>query len=310
MNEIFKIDDNIWNVDDTRIDKLYNKEIDHQQFLRVLRPDDPFKILNGKLTLLTKEVIESEIQIYRINKKYDIEKNSDISPLLLYEQQNKLLKVYPELKDTINEVNKLIADEKNCSNCAKMRYTSKILEKLLSIKYDGRDLSSLDFLTELCYRKLKGEDILVSAIGIPLPQYLTKTYNIKYRSTPRIINNNNIISNYSNNNVSNTTIINKNINNQLLVENSNGIVRPACKNCTTKHLSESIALLNISQAIIQLKELLQGYTVERGYSHQWLAIGHLAEAADEIIKDNPELALEIRNVRLKLMGQSEDAPTK
>ena len=37
--------------------------------------------------------------------------------------------------------------------------------------------------------------------------------------------------------------------------------------------------------------------------HLWYAVGHLAEAEDESIRENPELSANIRQVRLSLMGQ-------
>lgn len=60
-------------------------------------------------------------------------------------------------------------------------------------------------------------------------------------------------------------------------------MRPSCYNCTRKHLS---------QAHILIMESLMGYP-----EHKWLAIGHLAEASDEIYQKDKGLANEIRKHR-------------
>lgn len=63
--------------------------------------------------------------------------------------------------------------------------------------------------------------------------------------------------------------------------------RPPCSDCTRKHIAQAIVLIN---------EAHQGYP-----AHRWLAIGHLAEAADESIGKWPAVARVLREERLKLM---------
>jgi hypothetical protein len=60
-------------------------------------------------------------------------------------------------------------------------------------------------------------------------------------------------------------------------------MRPTCTYCARKHLA---------QALILMQEAVQGYP-----EHRWLAIGHLAEAADELLKIHPEMAHKIRRER-------------
>jgi len=69
---------------------------------------------------------------------------------------------------------------------------------------------------------------------------------------------------------------------------SMGSPRPACADCARKH---------ISQAIILIQESQQGYP-----AHRWLAVGHLAEAADESLGEWPQIAAELREERLELMS--------
>lgn len=61
-------------------------------------------------------------------------------------------------------------------------------------------------------------------------------------------------------------------------------MRLSCIDCVIKH---------ISQAMILANEAIMGYPL-----HKYWAIGHLAEASDEAIKDFPELAHIIRAERL------------
>jgi hypothetical protein len=64
-------------------------------------------------------------------------------------------------------------------------------------------------------------------------------------------------------------------------------VRYPCADCTRKH---------IAQAVILINEAHQGYP-----AHRWLAVGHLAEAAEECIGLWPDRATALREQRLKLM---------
>jgi len=68
-------------------------------------------------------------------------------------------------------------------------------------------------------------------------------------------------------------------------------MRPTCPFCARKH---------IAQAIILLSESQQGYP-----AHFYLALGHLAEASDELVAEQPDRANIVRKVRKDL----EEAPT-
>lgn len=60
-------------------------------------------------------------------------------------------------------------------------------------------------------------------------------------------------------------------------------MRKYCKNCCRKHLA---------QAMILMEEARHGHP-----EHQWLAIGHLAEASSEIEAFDMGIAMAIRDVR-------------
>ena len=60
-------------------------------------------------------------------------------------------------------------------------------------------------------------------------------------------------------------------------------MRTACLNCARKHLA---------QASILMMEAKQGYPL-----HEWFAMGHLAEAGDELVQEWSDVANEIREHR-------------
>ena len=70
-------------------------------------------------------------------------------------------------------------------------------------------------------------------------------------------------------------------------------MRTACLNCARKHLA---------QASILMMEARQGYPL-----HEWFAMGHLAEAGDELVQEWPDVANEIREHR-KLYEDNREYP--
>lgn len=67
-------------------------------------------------------------------------------------------------------------------------------------------------------------------------------------------------------------------------------MRESCLDCARKHLA---------QALVLMQESRLGYP-----EHKWIAIGHLAEASEELVKDYQSLAGQIRCERLKYMDDS------
>ena len=70
-----------------------------------------------------------------------------------------------------------------------------------------------------------------------------------------------------------------------------GGLRPSCLKCVGKHTS---------QAIVLLQEAKLGYP-----NNAWIAIGHLAEAEAESMKEYPALAEKIREYREKIIAGDE-----
>ena len=78
------------------------------------------------------------------------------------------------------------------------------------------------------------------------------------------------------------TIIAKDKNNDYII-NQKGGLRDSCYKCVRKHIAQARALIDESKL---------GYP-----NHFFLALGHLAEAEAESIKEFPQLSTKIRSMR-------------
>jgi ribosome biogenesis SPOUT family RNA methylase Rps3 len=65
-------------------------------------------------------------------------------------------------------------------------------------------------------------------------------------------------------------------------------MRESCLDCTRKHLAQA--------EVLMLEYATGDYPV-----HRWYAVGHLAEAADEIMQTYPSVAERIRKERIAYM---------
>lgn len=69
--------------------------------------------------------------------------------------------------------------------------------------------------------------------------------------------------------------------------------RHSCIDCVRKHLAQACVLLD---------------ETELGYPHhRWLAVGHLAEAESESLREYPEFARKIRECRIQIMTHQPQA---
>ncbi len=72
----------------------------------------------------------------------------------LYDNRDKLVQVYPELVDVIEQVDRAI-EKSGCKGCARSKHTRKIVSALVRLQYDGRDLRPLeDFMDRSSIDKL------------------------------------------------------------------------------------------------------------------------------------------------------------
>jgi len=65
-------------------------------------------------------------------------------------------------------------------------------------------------------------------------------------------------------------------------------MRETCLDCARKHLAQA--------DILMMEEATGDYP-----THKWYAVGHMAEAADELMAEHPDLAAKVRGIRLGYM---------
>jgi len=85
--------------------------------------------------------------------------------------------------------------------------------------------------------------------------------------------------------------------------NGREVVRATCEECALKHLSQAelLACQLLGEAEILWSESRQGYA-----HHIWMVLGHMAQAADELLETRPEMANEIRSHRIKMQDTRHD----
>lgn len=259
-----EVDPEVYTYDDERVRKLQKGEVTPQQFMRSTLPQDPFVVDKRVIRLATTEVLGQIQERYTRAMEDRLTKTGGAKPVEVFDNREQLFKVYPELATQYADLEEEL---KGCTNCSKRKYGRQILDSVLQISYDGRDLSSLEnFLPEDTIKILKGEEIERKSVSPRLPPFLQKKKAIDKPSREK------------------------------LIENPNKIEREPCVDCVRKH---------VAQAIILLREVKQGYASDF-HVHKWLAVGHLAEAADEALGYDEALAQKIRTIRLELMRQIDD----
>lgn len=285
MADLYKVRPEIWELDDERVNQLQSGAITQAEFMRLIRPTDPFELQNGELVLLTEADIKNRADGYIQMRRSSIINTGGLHPNAIYDNKDAFIKVYPELKDQLAVADAAIQKE-NCKGCARNKHLGPILESLLKLMPGNRDFTVLEpLLTKLPYAllRLKGEAIDINTVSIEIPEGLKK------QMIPR-----------------KSGMLTKPLAAQpfeyvpgtyVQPENTLNITREGCIDCVRKHLS---------QAYILFEESLQGYSEARGYIHTSLALGHLAEAADECIKVDPVLAEQIRALRVRVMNQKKN----
>jgi hypothetical protein len=224
------------------------------EFMQLRRPDDPFQIMTGKLAMITKEMQAAQKKGFIDSQRNMMLQTGGIQPSMLLDDEN-FVKTYPEIASDLEAIKKDL-DLATCKGCEKNRKLHPILLKLLAIKYDGRDISSLK-VSDMARLKLTGQltKEYVDAIPITIPQGLEKREIAK---------------------------INEDEIDPSLIQNPLLLVRPDCEDCFVKHLSTAVVILQ--------EVITGGYTFLNGYYHEDLIAAELREAADEIARLDPEKA--------------------
>ena len=269
---MFEIDPIIFELDDERVQGLQTGAIDKASFMKLIKHDDPWEFRDGKLTFVTKEEQQKRFDNYTEQYKAGLKKTGGLHPNIVYDNAAKFVQVYPELKENVESAENAIKKE-NCQGCARNKYLMPVMEKLFTLPNTNRDFSILEEpLNKLPFaiKRLKGEEYDVS-------KELPNVQGFMKREIKFIDKNKQIIQ------------IPQAPNNPM------GILRDSCMSCVQKHLS---------RAYILMTEVIQGYSTANGYIHESMLIAHLSEAEEESLKERPEFAAKIRELRIKLTGQT------
>lgn len=255
--KIFDVEESVLKLNDARIILLKNKKMTQLEFMRLIRHDDPFQIMNGRLIAITKEMQDSQKNGFLTSQRQMMLQTGGIQPNVLLD--NPLFEeIYPEIKEDLTKI-KSELDLATCKSCEKNRKLQPILMKLFTVKYDGRDLTKLSSsLNEMSMLKLKGEltKEYVDKVEIVVPMGIAKRHIDLIDAENEI--------------------------DTSLIQNPLMITRTECKDCFKKHIASAAVLLQES--------IVGGYTFLNGYYHEDLAAAHVREAIDEILKIDKSLA--------------------
>lgn len=260
---------------DPRVVELREKKIDIDKFMVALKPDDRFFIRDGILDEWDEKRYVGEVEKLVGYIRSGFERSFGIPAEVLLEHVDKMEQVFPGATAVINPIKEQVAKE-NCRGCALRNKVGPIYDFLASKKgaltpdqvEPIRTIIPLD-----AFKFITGETMDYAAMA--------KT------RIPRVI-------------MSGPPPPPQPQQPQQAqfqagprAENPDNQVRPGCTDCVRKHLAQAVILLN---------EVMTGYS-EDPHVHRWLALGHLAEAADEALREHPQLAEQIRKIRLDLMNE-------
>lgn len=239
---MYEIDPNIFKLDDERIRALEREEISKADFLKLITPEDPFVLNQGRLILISAATREIQRKRFIVGTKEALQQHGGIIGDTLIEYEELFVECYPEIGPLVQKINEEIKEEQ-CVGCAKARKYNRLANAIRSIKYDGRDLSPLEpHLPHYALKKLKGEPFTITEDDIIIPPHLSAINSITLTRGKK------------------------------LTKNSFGAVREFCRDCVLKHLSK---------ALIFAREIAQGYTKENGHDHEYYMLANLDEAIDE-----------------------------
>jgi len=265
MSDLFKFNRTTFlDIDDDRIQALLSGSLSQLDFVKLLTNKDPWVIANGELKLLSESDIQAGKDSFAKFRRGIISKTGGINVEHIKKHRDLIVSVYPEMLPHYETTEREVSAA-DCEECAKGTKYAKLIETLVSIPPDGRDLSKLSVLGELALKKLKGEEIDPSTVVIDYPDGVARDLpKFKSRSAVKSPSNETVMGTFQ---------------------------RPSCKLCVVKHLAYAFECL---------KEVAQGYTPERGHDHFALAVASLEHAEQEALKDDVLLSEKIRDFRNRL----------
>lgn len=265
---IFEIDNDVLRLNDPRVDALRKGFIHESDIIRMIKPEDPFQMMNGRLRYITKEEREQQLRHFVTNHQKMLMTTGGMNFILLRDHKAAFLKVYPEVETMYKDIEAEIEKEQ-CKDCALPAKYQRIFNFITSLPKD-RSLEDVEpIMPPLAVKVLKGQEI-------------TKEDLDKHTNAPIFITKVDI-----------PFIDEKDISVADMDPTLDMVSRRACWDCVKKHLSEALVLM---------PECLMGYGSDK-YENKWELIGHLSQAAKECVKVSPELADRIRSFRLKVMSQ-------
>jgi hypothetical protein len=198
----------------------------------------------------------------------------------LFEETSRqaLVDTFPEMTEVIESSFKEI-NTAGCTGCAKNSKTHQFVQEILYLDNTERDTSKV--------QSLFGEKFLTALKTFPKQQRPNQRPGIP--AQPQSV---------SSQVPQNTphTLQSSSSSNSLSIPAAVGESgpRPSCVECCMKH---------IGTAIVLLEEAANGYP-----AHRWLAAGELNEAANETLRDFPEVAKEIREYRHMITSNTKKIP--
>jgi len=178
----YRIDKQLWNLDDERVFLLEHQKIDKQEFIKRLRPDDPIVVSvddRKKITyinVLSKKQIQNQIKNYIEKSVKHILRTGNIEDVsIMFDKKEIILVVFPELEKAYNVAEKKI-DASSCKSCERHRTGLDIIDEMYRISVEKpRDLKHLKpFMPELAIDKLQGKHINAEGIKIRIPSAIEK----------------------------------------------------------------------------------------------------------------------------------------
>ena len=304
-NIIEKFDDSLIGINDQRITDLKQRKLADLDFLKSLTSEDPYYVRNKTLMSVDAPSMVQEIErVRQFLKKSPPELR--LMPDILEKNTEPITKVFPELIDIVKEVQTKIADA-SCKGCARNKEIMRIQEVLVELQKKDltekkeRDLSSLKgIVTDLFIESwTKPLEDVEKHLMLPRIQIMTSPEEMEamrighghHHSLPPPPIRNVEVSRIPESLPQEETPLLNATSKPVLDANGN---RKACRDCFRKHVAQAQVLLN---------ETMKGYP-----EHIWLAIGHLAEAEDEILADSLALATEAREMRVQVMKNPTTRP--
>jgi hypothetical protein len=341
--DIFSIDPRIWELDDPRIASLANKEVTQAQFMGLIKPEDPFEMRNGRLTYISPEDVAKRIEDYTNSYKVQISLSGGITGGFILDNKNAFLQVYPEMAVAIKNVEDIITKE-NCKGCARNRHAQTLQTELTKMPKD-RDISSLvPLFKSLPYAAdwLTGKIVQVDPAQLQLPPFFKKADIPKRLGGPLTPGTNSTPVKMSQPEDEYTLgrkqcidCGKKHVGQALVLLREAEKGYPEHVELAYKHLKsaekdvpedkklsftkmfhvleDELKVLDLKKIhnITTARKLLEDYLKDPNdpaHLPRWVAVGHLAEAEDEMVNDYPELTGEIRRERMALMSDPKYSP--